>query len=338
MTFMTFGTATTTRDLHQYAQWCRVAEECGFEYLGYGDSQTLWIDPFVSLAVAAQNTRRARIGTMVTNAATRHPAVLASAMSGLQQLSGGRMVCGIGTGDSSLHNIGLTAASRAELEAYCTTLRGLCGGSEVEYRGAKIKMQWGPNPVPIWISAEGPKMLDLAGRIADGVIIGCGLTEEVVRDAVRRVHAGALAAGRDPERIELWWLAKPHLAPSEELGWADLRFSLAATANHHFRAGLEDKFVPPALWEPLRGLRREYASHLHVDYRNPEHNAALVEKHGLTTFLGRRFSICGPAEAITERLREIAGYGARNLIVIQPLGDKIASLRRLSAEVLSRLM
>lgn len=176
-------------------------------------------------------------------------------------------------------------------------------------------------------------MLELAGRIADGVIIGTGLTEDVVKDSIARVRRGAESAGRDPSAIEMWWIAKPYFSNTEAEGWAEIRGLLALSANKHFRFSMEGKFLPEDLHEPVRRLQQEYAYNVHADFHAPSHNARLVEKYGLTEFLGRRFSMCGPAGQIIERMHALASYGVTNMIMIQMVPDQIAAMRRLSEEI-----
>jgi 5,10-methylenetetrahydromethanopterin reductase len=328
-----FGSNNNATDLGKYAEWCRAAEGFGFELLGFGDSQLLWIDPFVALAIAAQNTQQARIGTIVANPVTRHPSVMAAGMSGLQQLSSGRVVCGIGSGDSAVRSVGVRSSGMAGLEAYCRAVRGLCAGREVEYQGQSLQMQWSGGPVPVWLSAEGPRMLELAGRIADGVVIGTGLGEEVVRDSIARVRHGAETSGRDPASIEMWWLVKPWLSTTEAQGWNELRGLLALSANKQFRYTLEGKFVPENLREPIRRLQAEYSYTQHAKFAPTGHNASLVEKYGLTEFLGRRYTVCGPAARIVERLHQLSSWGASNFIMIQMAADQIGAMRELSRDV-----
>src|SRR5271165_7303772 len=122
------GTGTTVKDYEWYKRWLAVGEAAGFVSLGTGDSQSLWGDPFVSLAVAAEHTTRPRLGVTVSNPQTRHPAVVASSLVALQQLSGGRIFFGISTGDSALRNIGVRPATVAELEEFVVAVRGLCAG------------------------------------------------------------------------------------------------------------------------------------------------------------------------------------------------------------------
>ncbi len=325
-----FATVNFTEDFNDFVKWVRAADALGFDTIGYGDSQSLWGDMFVALTLAAEHTRHARIGTMVTNPMTRHPAVAACGMASIQQIAGGRAFYGIGTGDSALRNIGVRAATVAELEAYGKTFKGLCAGEAVEWRGERLEMKWSTDPVPLWLSAEGPRTLDLAGRIADGVIVGNGLTADVVKDSISRVRAGAESAGRNPDEIEMWWMVKPYFAASEERGWRELGWSLSG-GNKTFRNGLEGKFVPDELRERILGLIEEYDSGEHA--KMGTHNAKLVEKYDLYEFLGRRFTVCGPPKRIVEGLQEIVEAGATNLILIQLVPDKLSFMRRLSEEI-----
>src|SRR5438105_15431559 len=115
---MRFATGTTVKDFAWYRDWLDVAERAGFEMLTTGDSQSLWADPFVILSVAAQQTTRPRLGITVSNPVTRHPAVVASSLVGLQQLSGGRVVYGVSSGDSALRNVAERPATVAELAMF----------------------------------------------------------------------------------------------------------------------------------------------------------------------------------------------------------------------------
>ncbi len=331
---MKFATVCYAEDFGEFVEWVRAADNFGFDAIGYGDSQNLWGDLYVALTLAAEHTERARIGPMVTNPTTRHPAVAAGGMASVQQVSGGRAFFGVGTGDSALRNIGTRAATVDELADYCRAFKTLCAGGEADWNGQRMSMKWDTDPVPLWLSAEGPRMLDLAGRIADGVIVGNGITPEVIQDSIARVRAGAEAAGRDPDEIELWWMVKPFFASSEEAAWRDLGWTLAG-GNKTFRNGLEGKFVPEELRERVLGLVREYDSSEHA--KMGTHNGALVEKYDLYEFLGRRFSVCGPPERMIERFREIAAAGATNLILTQLVPDRMAFMRRLSEEVLPAL-
>jgi 5,10-methylenetetrahydromethanopterin reductase len=330
-----FGTVTFAEDLVGYRRWIEVAERLGYDLAGYGDSQSLWADPYVALAVAAQATTRIRIGTMVTNPVTRHPAVTAGAVASLQQLSGGRVFCGLGSGDSALANIGEQRANAKAFGAYAAAVKGLCAGEEVTWEGRPLRMQWPVTPVPVWMSAEGPRTLRIAGQIADGVIIAAGISEGVIEEALSFVAEGARSAGRSLDDLEVWWMLKAHLAPSEEEAWHDLRWTLAGTANHLFRFSMEGKSVPEELREPIRALQREYAPEAHGKVAEAGRNASLPDKYGLTEWLGRRFLLGGPPEVIVERIRSIAARGATNLIFPQFVADKISFMEEFDETVVS---
>src|SRR5947208_8998046 len=150
---MRFATGTTVKDYAWYHEWLRVAEDAGFSMLTTGDSQSLWADPFVTMAVAAERTTSPRIGVTVSNPMTRHPAVVASALVALQDLSGGRIVFGLSSGDSALRNIGLRPARLTELEEYGRAVKGLCAGETVSYQGRELTMPWGRAPISLWLAA-----------------------------------------------------------------------------------------------------------------------------------------------------------------------------------------
>jgi len=332
-----FGTVGFFDNLASYLEWLRVAEDTGYDLAGYGDTQNLIPDMFVGLTAAAMSTSHIRLASIVTNPVTRHPSVMASGASALQAVSGGRFSLGIATGDSALRNIGERPATVDQLEAYVRAVRGLGAGDEVEWNGRTMRLEWPVEPVPIWITAEGPRMMDLAGRLGDGVIFGNGLDREVIEDNIRRVEAGARSAGRDPREVEMWFLVKPHFAPSESAGWTDVSWTLAASANHAFRHSMDDKFVPAELQPAIRRLIDGYRSAEHNRGGAASHNGALVEDNGLLEFLGRRFLIAGNPADIGERLQMLGAWGATKLIFPSIHGDKVGYTRRLWREVLEPL-
>ncbi len=140
----------------------RRLEQSGWDGMVVADSQCVIGDSYVALAIAAQATSRIKIGVGVTNPVTRHPAVTAAAIAGIQELSGGRAVLGIGRGDSSLAHIGLAPASPAVFERYVRNVRRYLRGEGVPFgdldRGGhrNFEMKWaGPDGVVIDISHTG---------------------------------------------------------------------------------------------------------------------------------------------------------------------------------------
>ena len=330
---MRFATGTTVKDYDWYRQWLRAAEAAGFCMLTTGDSQSLWGDPFVSMAVAAQATSAPRLGITVSNPVTRHPAVVASALVSLQQLSGGRMVYGLASGDSALRNIGARPAGVEELGDFARAVRALCRGETASWRGQSLRLRWGSYPTPVWMAAEGPRTQHLAGRVADGVILSNALDAEVLGLARANVAAGAAAAGRRVEDIEIWCMAAMCPAPTEQEGVRRLRFQLAGTANHVYRFHTEGKGLPEELRPAVAELQRRYDSSAHATPDRAAANADLVEELGLVDFLARRSVIAGPPERQVERLNEIRALGIDNLILSQFVDDQIGFMRDFAAEV-----
>ena len=329
------------RNMHEYLEWIEVTESCGYYLAGYGDTQNLLPDPFVALTAMAMRTTKIKLCTTVSNPMTRHPSVAASGFAALQQLSNGRAIFGIGTGDSAVKNVGRRAARRDEIEAYCRAFKAMVRGEIARFDDREMCLLWdvpAADPVPVFLAAEGPKMMQLAGEIGDGVIFGNGISEEVVADNLRRVREAAVAVDRDPDSIEPWFLTKVVLSdrPEPEL-WRELAWTLAASANHAFKSTFEGKFVPDDLHEPMRQLMQSYRSNEHNQVNAGDHNASLVNDNGLTDFLGPRFLIAGSAEHVAARIRELDRWGASNLIFTAMWGDPIGYTQRIAAEVMPLL-
>src|SRR5438552_14815174 len=106
------------------------AEQFGFGGIWIADSQSVFRDAFLALGAAAPRTQRITLATGVTSPKTRHPAVLACLAATLAEASGGRMLIGIGVGESAVRNIGERPASIAELEEFVVALRGLPDGEQ----------------------------------------------------------------------------------------------------------------------------------------------------------------------------------------------------------------
>jgi 5,10-methylenetetrahydromethanopterin reductase len=332
------GIAAMCKSMPEYLEWITVAEDCGYDLAGYGDTQNLLPDAYVALAAMAMRTSRIKLCTTVSNPVTRHPSVAASGFAALQQLSNGRAIFGIGTGDSAVRNMGGRAATVDQIARYCKSFRQLVHGETSDFEGTEMRLLWAAPSVPLYLAAEGPRMMRLAGEVADGVIFGNGISQEVVEANLASVRAAAVAAGRDPDTIEPWFLTKVVLSDESEAAlWRRLAWTTAASANHAFLFTFDGKHVPTELEEPLRRLMAGYRSHEHNQVDSPSHNAALVNDNGLTDFLGRRFLIGGTAENIAARIRELAGWGATNLLFTAMWGDPIGYTKRIADEVMPLL-
>ena len=333
---MQFGTGTTVRNFSDYRKWLSAAESAGFDLLTTGDSQSLWAEPFSILTVAAMLTNRPRLALTVTNPQTRHPAVAASAAASVQQLSGGRFNYGISSGDSALRTIGVKPATLAELDDYARAVKDLTAGRITSWGDSDLSLSWldDPKPVPLWIAAEGPRTQQLAGRIADGVILSNSLTPERLALAKNNIAIGASEVGRDPDSIEIWHMCNLIFAPTETAGIDSIRSVLAGTANHVFRFTTKGKGLPEDLEEPMAAMMAEYQSRFHASPGAANPNELLIDKYGLRDFLSRQGTIAGPPEHCVERIREVAAAGATNLILSQFISDQYVWMDTFSTQVL----
>lgn len=152
-----------------------VAEELGFRRAWCYDSPAYYVDPWITLARAADRTSTIGLGAAVLVPSLRHLMVTAGAVATLADLSGGRLSIAIGTGFSGRMALGHRAMKWSDVEVYVRALRGLLGGEVVDWEGRKIQMQHPqkfvasrPVSVPIWIAADGPKGFAVANQVGDG--------------------------------------------------------------------------------------------------------------------------------------------------------------------------
>ena len=238
---------------------------------------------------------------------------------------------GLGSGDSAIYTLGAPPATVAGLEDAVVTLGRLTSGALVERGDRKWQVRRSTRRVPIYLAAEGPRTLELAGRVADGVIVGLGLTPEVIRVSLAAIERGARVAGRTLEDLDIWWFAKTNVADTREGAVAPIKMALAASANHAFRFTLEGKAVPPDLRERIRGLQKEYDAHQHEIAGAA--NADLTERWGLTEFLRDRFGIAGTPDDCVAQVRRAMAAGARQFIITAFVPDVRVLMRRFMREV-----
>ena len=180
------------------------AEELGWDGIFLGESHLSSIDSFQTLASCAMLTKNVLLGIAVTNIVFRHPTVIAGAAASLNEISKGRAIMGLGTGDGPVYTQGLKAMSMKDFEVGIKAIRNLVRGNAETFSTGKVGIGFKINqPAPIYVSAEGPKGLQLAGRSADGVILGTGFDLRVYHWAKQKIREGAREAGRQEGEIKV---------------------------------------------------------------------------------------------------------------------------------------
>jgi 5,10-methylenetetrahydromethanopterin reductase len=183
-----------TEPLQKMIHLAKVTEESGYSHIWVGDSHLIWREAYINMAAMALHTSKVKLGTGVTNPLTRHPSVVASGYATLEEYAPGRMIVGIGLGDSSVETMGMKPAKLSYFEKTLGEMRELLAGKEVQLETGKIHLLHPcKSKVPIYIAASGPKMLELSGRIADGIIVLVGVADEYIAHAKDKIAAGASA-------------------------------------------------------------------------------------------------------------------------------------------------
>jgi 5,10-methylenetetrahydromethanopterin reductase len=290
-------------------RWVQVAEEVGFDIAGIADSQSLYRDVYMCLGWCATETRRVRLGPRVINPLTRHPAIAASAAATLEEMAPGRTMLGIGTGDSAVLNLGLKPSTQALLAEYVRTVRQLLETGEAEWQGRHCRLTWWSGSIPIYLAASGPKMLALAGEIADGVIINTGLTPEIIRDSIDHVRRGAERAGRSLSEIDMWWLPLTNLRENQTDAFEEIAMTLASAGSHLSRFTTTGKHIPPDLYDAVVELGHRYRTDQHD--KPDSQNRELIKELGLFDYLANRFAVAGTVEDCVEKLNKAIDAGAR---------------------------
>jgi 5,10-methylenetetrahydromethanopterin reductase len=315
----------------------RLAEDVGFAMVGVADSQSVFREMYATMALCAQATQRVRIGPSVTNPITRHPAVAASGIATVDEIAPGRAFFGIGSGDSAILNLAERPSTLADMRAYIETVRTLHATGEATWHGRPVRLTWVKRTIPIYLSAEGPRTLQLAGEIADGVIVNVGLEPALVRDAVAHVHAGARRAGRDPSTIDLWTLVRCNVTDDVAAGIDEIKMELASNAHHVFRFTLEGKHVPADLADAIRRVQKGYRPAAHEALGQSPNAALLDAEPVLRAYLAERFAVVGPPAAVAEKLRAVVDAGITGLLVTGFIADRPRLVRTLGESVLPRL-
>ncbi len=286
----------------------RLADDLGYSTIWILDSHLLFHEVYTLLGALAVSTKKVRLGTAVTNPLTRHPTVTAAAFATLAELSGGRASLGISVGDSALKSMNLAAAQMSVLAETVALCRNLMAGETVSFGEGKTARlhHLGPS-VPIYVAATGPKMLALAGRIADGVILMNGIAPELIGEAVRIVREGERAAGRKEGSVKAAVWAACH--PSRRA----VKFNVA-------RAILRK--IPG----PIDDLTRAVATRVKEAYDFAQHGRAEADFARLVPDeIVTRFAFSGNYEEIAEQIRALEPCDVDEVVLAIPVAPDIAS-------------
>lgn len=311
---MNFCLHSSARTVQEAVARAKRAEELGFEAIFFADSQMNNVDPYQVMAMCAVNTRRLRFGTAVTNMVYRDPTITANSFATLNEISQGRAIIGMGTGDGPVYSLGRNATKLVDFENGVRVIRDLLHdrGIDVpkskERAGGNVQLKIGKRPVPIYISAEGPKTLRVAGRVCDGVILGTGFDTQVTAWARRHIAEGAKEEGRNLEEIDIMPAGMIVVDDDGDLARRRVRSRMANRAHHNFRFTMET--VPEG---EVAGVKRFMDN---FDISKPIEER--VDPAFVTEYLLERFTIAGtPAECIA-KVKRLEADGIQRVLLTPP--------------------
>ena len=311
MNFCLHGSARTVREAVERAVR---AEQLGFEAIFFADSQMNNVDPYQALAMCAVKTTKIRFGTAVTNMVYRDPTITANSFATLNEISEGRAIIGLGTGDGPVYSLGRTATKLADFEKGLSTMRDLLHdrGIEVpqgkERAGGNVKLKAGRRGVPIYISAEGPKTLRVAGRTCDGIILGTGFDKSVTDWARARIAEGAKDAGRKVEEIDIMPAGMIVVDEDGDDARRRVRSRMANRAHHNFRFTMET--VPEG---EAAGVQRFMDN---FDISKPIEER--VDPSFITNYLLERFTIAGTPRECIDKVKRLEADGVKRILLTPP--------------------
>jgi probable F420-dependent oxidoreductase len=329
---MQFGiTLKPDISIERIVELTRQAERAGFEYGWVFDSHVLWKEPYPILALMATNTQRMRLGTCVTNPATRDLTVTASLFATLNLISDGRMELGIGRGDSSRRVLGKKPVTWSQLEVAVKQFRDLTSGKEVQHDGQPTRLTWAKNSPRVWVAGYGPKVLNMAGRVADGIILQ--LADPALIDwCMGFVREGARVAGRDANRIEVMAAAPVWVSDNLNTARERVRWFPALVSNHVMDLihQYKPEDLPPALTSYVQNREQyDYQHHCEVE----SDNANFVSDEVVD-----RFCLLGPAKAHQEKLRALAKVGVTQFNIYLMCGEEEETLGVYQRDVLPEFL
>jgi len=305
----------------------RQAETAGFQYGWVFDSHVLWLEPYPLLTLMAANTRKMLLGTCVTNPAVRDLTVTSSLFATMNLISGGRMQLGIGRGDSSRRVLGKKPVGAGDLGRAIQTFRDLTAGRQIYYEGQPTQLSWAKGSPPVWVAGYGPKVLDLAGRVGDGVILQFA-DPALIEWCLGFVMKGAEAAGRDWRKIEVMSAAPVWISDDLEAARKQVRWFPALVSNHvvDLLSRYKPEDLPPALTSYVSKREHyDYQEHCEVD---SDHSKFVSDE------VVDRFCLVGPAEAHRQKLRKLASLGVTQFNIYLMCGEEEDTLERYKKEIL----
>jgi alkanesulfonate monooxygenase SsuD/methylene tetrahydromethanopterin reductase-like flavin-dependent oxidoreductase (luciferase family) len=335
----------------------KLAEECGFATAWVPDSQMIWGDTYACMAVAAAATRKIRLGTGVAIATNRIPPVTVHSIATINQLAPGRVVLGFGTGHTGRRVMGLPPVRNAEFREQVRVIHELLRTGEATYmtEGVSHKIRYLhradrfinlDDRIPLYVAANGPKTLAIAGEFGDGIIT-TGI-RDADRIAVVRRHAVAGAKG-DVATLPIVSLTHVCvLKPGEAADAPRVKAMTGHWVMASFHALAAGYARPESLPAPARPAYQAYAEHV-ARMKSPPAERYLELHNGHCTFVApgeerfvtaetiRATTIIGARDEVIDQLRALERAGLAEVFINPPMAGYADCIADVSRELIERM-
>jgi 5,10-methylenetetrahydromethanopterin reductase len=335
------------------------AESLGFDSVWVADSQMLFSDCYVVLALAARQTTRLRLGPGTAICGTRIAPVHAAAVATLNRIAPGRIHLGIGTGNTAMRTMGQRPMRVADYAEYLRVLSALLRGQTVDYayngvtRPVRILMHEDEHMnlvprIPLYVSGFGPRAMELAGEYGDGLVFAIPPRGVPVAQALGHAQAGAARAGRTLDGfrncalVNVALLEPGERADSERVIQA-VGPNVMASVYYFYDEVAERRSEPPAflgrVWKRYCALvertppeHRHLRTHeFHYTHLHPG-EAELIDAE-----LIRATCLVGTADELAEQFRELERQGLQELMFASGVPDKWRLADALARQVFAKL-
>ncbi|MDW7978004.1 MAG: LLM class flavin-dependent oxidoreductase [Candidatus Caldarchaeum sp.] len=313
-----FTSATPLKDELLYA---RLADRYGFTSIWQGESRTSR-DSTVSIAALATVTKNIKLGTGVLHTWTRNVVTLATTFTTLDELTGGRACLGIGVlWEPMASKIGVERRRPLlAMREYVTVLKRLFRGEEVSFEGEfvrvrGVRLERVPEKVPVYVGATGFKMMELAGEIADGVLLNYLVSPEYNRKALQHVEEGAKRAGRKLAEIDRPQLLAVSFSNDLEKAYLKARLMVAEYLAMEPHIAIASG-VPEKITEEIREVTGGW----------PTTNEKLSEAVDIVPEnLAAKLMAVGDLESCRKKILEYVGSGCTEPL-LYPVTDEVLPL------------
>jgi len=319
-----FGFMGLPRSVAETVALATEAEDSGCTWFGVADSPTVYQESYLHQAEALRVTTRLQVGPMASHVVVRHPVIVANLLATLSEIFGERVIGTMATGNSGARGLGLHPATVQELEQAVLAIRGYFAGTGGAFGASSIPATGIKRAAPpLMIAGDGPRVAELAGRVADGFLYGGSMNPDAL---ARRAAAGRTRAGQ-----MLW--AGPSVSLAETVGEVlkDMGAMAVAMANRAFRGDLAERGLPDSLHDDVRDMWKRYDYAFHADSNRP-HNLELISSQ-LAEHLVHNFVIWGDENHWRVQLEILATQGFGGVMFILGQGEQLAVAKNVTSRL-----